>query len=119
MKKFDSFFDVMINTVPVGHDVQPYVNLLARDGVVVLVGPISPMEGFHGGSLIGKRRSIAGSVIGGIPETEEMLKFSAEHGIVPEIDIIPIEQVNDAHENMMNKSMSHRYVIDLEASFKK
>jgi uncharacterized zinc-type alcohol dehydrogenase-like protein len=118
MEKYDSFFDVMINTVPVGHDVQPYINLLARDGVVILVGPVSPMEGFHGASLIGKRRSVAGSVIGGILETEEMLKFSAENGIIPEIDIIPIEKVNDAHEAMMSKSMSHRYVIDLEASFK-
>jgi uncharacterized zinc-type alcohol dehydrogenase-like protein len=108
----------MINTIPVGHYVQPYINLLNRDGVVILVGPISPMEGFHGGSLIGKRRSIAGSVIGGIPETVEMLNFSAEHGIVPDIEIIPIEQINDAHMKMMNKSMSHRYVIDLEASFK-
>jgi uncharacterized zinc-type alcohol dehydrogenase-like protein len=118
MEKFSSYFDVMINTIPVGHDVQPYINLLNRDGVVILVGPISPMEGFHGGSLIGKRRSIAGSVIGGIPETVEMLNFSAEHGIVPDIEIIPIKQINDAHMKMMNKSMSHRYVIDLEASFK-
>jgi alcohol dehydrogenase (NADP+) len=119
MERHASYFDVIIDTVPVGHDVQPYIDLLARDGTVVLVGPISPMEGFHGASLIGDRRSVAGSVIGGIPETVDMLEFSAKHHIVPEIEVIPIEQVNEAHEAMMDKSMSHRYVIDLEASFKK
>jgi uncharacterized zinc-type alcohol dehydrogenase-like protein len=119
MERHVKYFDVMIDTIPVGHDVQPYINLLNRDGVVILVGPVSPMEGFHGASLIGERRSIAGSVIGGIPETVEMLAFSAQHNILPDIEIIPMEQVNDAHEKMVNKSMSHRYVIDLEASFKK
>ncbi len=118
MAEFAGKFDVIIDTVPVGHDPQPYVNLLARDGVLVLVGPVSPMEGVHGGSLIMQRRSIAGSVIGGLPETQEVLDFSAEHNILPEIKVIPIEQINDAYDAMLAKSMSHRYVIDLEASFK-
>jgi uncharacterized zinc-type alcohol dehydrogenase-like protein len=119
MDKFAGYFDVLIDTVPVGHDAQPYINLLGLDGSLVLVGPIAPMEGFHGGSLITKRRSVAGSVIGGIPETQEVLDFSAENAILPDIEVIPIEQINEAYDQMMNKSMSHRYVIDLEASFKK
>jgi uncharacterized zinc-type alcohol dehydrogenase-like protein len=118
MKEYTGYFDVLIDTIPIGHDAQPYINLLGLDGTLVLVGPISPMEGFHGASLIGKRRSVAGSVIGGIPETQEVLDFSAKNGIVPDIEVIPIEKINEAHQNMMSKSMSHRYVIDLEASFK-
>ncbi len=118
MKKYAGYFDFLLDTVPVGHDPQPYVDLLAVDGVLVLVGPISPMEGFHGRSLIGKRRSVAGSDIGGIPETQEMLDYSAAQGILPEIEVIPIEKINDAYENMMSKGMSYRYVIDMGASFK-
>lgn len=118
MAKYAGYFDFLLDTVPVGHDAQPYVDLLAVDGTLVLVGPISPMEGFHGGSLMGKRRSIAGSDIGGLPETQEMLEFSAERGILPEIEVIPIEKINEAYERMTNKGMSSRFVIDMKASFK-
>jgi len=118
MKKYASYFDFLLDTVPVGHDPQPYIDLLAVDGSLVLVGPISPMGDFHGRSLIGKRRAIAGSDIGGIPETQEMLDYSAAHNILPEIEVIPIEKINDAYKTMMEKGMSYRYVIDMKASFK-
>jgi uncharacterized zinc-type alcohol dehydrogenase-like protein len=84
----------------------------------VLVGPVSPMEGFHGASLISKRRAIAGSVIGGIPETQEMLEYSAEHGILPEIEVIPIEEINAAYDRMLSKGMDKRFVIDMGKSFR-
>ena len=110
-------FDLIIDTVPVGHDLKPYLELLNVDGTIVLVGPLSPMEGFHGGNVIGGRKSIAGSGIGSIKETEEMLAFSAEHGIVPDIDIIDIKDVNEAWDALASKQMSKRYVIDIEKSF--
>ncbi len=112
-------FDLLIDTVPVGHDLQPYLELLNVDGSIVLVGPLSPMEGFHGVNVIGGRKSIAGSGIGGIKETEEMLAYSAEHGIVPEIEIIDIKNVNEAWDALTSKQMSKRYVIDIEKSFEK
>jgi uncharacterized zinc-type alcohol dehydrogenase-like protein len=118
MKKYELYFDFLLDTVPVGHDPQPYVDLLATDGVLVLVGPISPMGDFHGRSLTSRRRSIAGSDIGGIPETQEMLDYSADRGILPEIEVIPIEKINEAYERMVSRGMDGRFVIDMGASFK-
>lgn len=118
MGQYASSFDLIIDTIPISHDLQPYIELLALDGTVVLVGSLTPMEGFHGGRLTGKRRNIAGSNIGGIPETQEMLEFSAKHGITPEIELAPIEQINDIFARLQNKAISHRFVIDLKASFK-
>lgn len=112
-----SSLDLIISTIPVSHNIQPYIDLLRRDSTLVLVGALSPIEGFNGKSLITKRRSISGSIIGGIPETQEMLEFSSQHNIKPEIRLIPIEQVNDAFNRIQNKDLSHRFVVDLKASF--
>jgi uncharacterized zinc-type alcohol dehydrogenase-like protein len=119
MGKHKASFNLIISTIPVGHNAQPYIDLLGLDGTLVLVGPLSPMEGFHGKLLMSKRRSISGTIIGGIPETQEMLNFSAQHTIQPEIEIISIEQINDAYTRLQIKDLSHRFVIDLRASFKK
>lgn len=112
-------FDFLLNTIPVAHDVHPYVDLLSSDGVMVIVGAITELsDGFHGHSLISKRRSIAGSTIGGIPETEEVLKFSAKYNIYPDIEIIKMKDINKAYDTMVRKGISHRFVIDVANSFK-
>lgn len=118
LEKYNSALDVIISTVPVGHNPQPYIDLLGLDGTLILVGALSPMEGFNGKSLMSKRRSMAGSIIGGISETQAMLKFSAKHNIVSDIELITIEQINDAFSRLLDKEASYRYVIDLKASFK-
>ncbi len=110
-------FDLIIDTIPSAHDLKPYLELLSVNGSIVLVGPINPMPGFHGGDLIGGRKSIAGSGVGGIKETEEMLEFSAKHGIVPNIEMITMKDVNKAWDSLVSKQLSKRYVIDIEKSF--
>lgn len=110
-------FDVLLDTIPRAHDLAPYLKLLNVAGTIVLVGPIEPMPGYHSNDLISGRHSIAGSGIGGIRETQEMLEYSAEHGILPEIDIIAIQDINKAWESLIGKQMAKRYVIDMKRSF--
>jgi uncharacterized zinc-type alcohol dehydrogenase-like protein len=106
-------FDFILNTVAAPHNLDAYMTLLKRDGTMSLVGlPASPHpspEVFH---LIGKRRSLAGSMIGGIPETQEMLDFCAERGIVADIELIRADQINDAYERMVKGDVKYRFVID-------
>ena len=112
-------FDFLLNTVPVAHDLHPYIDLLTSDGVMVIVGAITELRsGFHGWSLISKRRSIAGSVIGGIKETQEVLNFSAKNNIYPDIEIIEMKEINKAFDTLAHKGISHRFVIDVKSSFK-
>jgi uncharacterized zinc-type alcohol dehydrogenase-like protein len=110
-------FDFLLDTIPIAHDVTPYVKLLNLCGTICLVGPIEPMPGYHSGSLISGQKSIAGSGIGGIQETREMLEFSAKHKILPEIEIIPMQGVNKAWHALMHKEMAKRFVIDVKNSF--
>lgn len=115
MKEHASSFDFLLNTVPVGHDVNPYVNLLKRDATMVLVGAIEPLDPVHGGLLIGKRRNIAGSVIGGIKETQEMLDFCGEHNIVSDVEMIDIDSINDAYKRVVSGDVKYRFVIDMKS----
>lgn len=118
VKTNKSNFDFLLNTVPVAHDLHPYIDLLSSDGVMVIVGAITELKsGFHGWSLISKRRSIAGSVIGGIKETQEVLDFSSKHNIYPDIEIIKMDEINKAFDTVVNKGISHRFVIDIKSSF--
>ena len=110
-------FDFLLDTIPKAHDVTPYLELLNIHGTICLVGPIEPMPGYHSGSIIHGQKSIAGSGIGGIKETKEMLEYSAEHNILPEIEIIDIKDVNKAWGALQHKQMSKRYVIDMKKSF--
>ena len=105
-------FDLLIDTAPGDHDIKPYINLLKLDGSLVFVGPISTTFEFGASDIMANRRSIAGSGIGSIAETKEMLAFCKEHAIYPDIEIISPERINDAWEQMINKKMDHRYVID-------
>ncbi len=110
-------FDFLLDTIPKKHELSPYIKLLTIHGVICLVGPIEPMPGFHGGELINGQKSIAGSGIGGMKETQEMLTYSAEHAILPEIEIITFQDINKAWESLTNKNMAKRYVIDIKKSF--
>lgn len=114
MKAHKSGFDFLLNTVPNPHDMNPYVGLLKLDGTMVIVGALQPLEpGIAGGLLMGNRRSIAGSGIGGLPETQEMIDFCAEHGIVSDVEIVSIQQVNEAYERLIRNDVKYRFVIDM------
>ncbi|MBQ0737895.1 NAD(P)-dependent alcohol dehydrogenase, partial [Aquimarina celericrescens] len=93
----------------------PYINLLKRDTTMVLVGAIEPLEEMHGGLLTTKRRNVAGSVIGGIPETQEMLDFCGEHNIVSDIEMIDMQNINEAFERVTKSDVKYRFVIDMKS----
>jgi len=114
MKPHAGTFDLIINTVAVPHDLDQYTGLLKRDGTLCLVGaPSSPHPSPSIWNLLTKRRTIAGSMIGGIPETQEMLDFCAERGIVSDIELIPIQQINAAYDRMLRSDVRYRFVIDM------
>ncbi|BFT63459.1 NAD(P)-dependent alcohol dehydrogenase [Pseudomonas moorei] len=106
-------FDLIINTVAAPHDLDALLVLLKRDGAMTLVGaPASPHPSPNVFNLIMKRRTLAGSMIGGIPQTQEMLDFCAEHGIVSDIELIRAEHINEAFERMLQGDVKYRFVID-------
>jgi uncharacterized zinc-type alcohol dehydrogenase-like protein len=113
MEKQAKRFDVMIDTVSASHDLNACLALLKRDGVLVLVGiPADPVP-VNAFNLIVPRRQLAGSLIGGIAETQEMLDFCAEHGIACDIELIAIEQINQAYDRMLKRDVKYRFVIDM------
>lgn len=115
MKKQAGTFDFLLNTVPVGHDMNPYVALLKRDATMVLVGAIEPLDPVHGGGLITGRKRIAGSVIGGIKETQEMLDFCGKHNIVSDIEMIDMQNINEAFDRVVKSDVKYRFVIDMKS----
>ncbi|MFH1264022.1 MAG: NAD(P)-dependent alcohol dehydrogenase [Pseudomonadota bacterium] len=117
-KKLTGSFDLILNTVSVDIDWNQYLNLLRRDGSMVLLGVPPKAPSVHAFSLIGRRRNLTGSLIGGIRETQEMLDFCGEHGIGSEIETIPVSKVNEAYERMIRGDVRYRFVIDC-ASLKK
>ncbi len=117
MKNAAHKFDFLLDTIPKAHALTPYMQLLNVHGTICLVGPIEPMPGFHSGVVIDGQKSIAGSGIGGIKETQEMLEYSAEHNILPEVEVIDIKDINKAWDALQHKQMSKRYVIDMKKSF--
>lgn len=106
-------FHFLLNTIPVGHDVNPYLDLLRLDGAMVLVGVLTPLAPIRGGNLIQGRRSLAGSAIGGMAETQEMIDFCAEHGIVSDVEMIRIQDINEAYERLLRNDVRYRFVIDM------
>ncbi|EHU2954330.1 NAD(P)-dependent alcohol dehydrogenase [Acinetobacter baumannii] len=106
-------FDLIVNTVAASHNLDIYTQLLKRDGTLTLVGaPASPHQSPNVMNLIMKRRSIAGSMIGSIAETQEMLDFCAEHNIVADIELIAAKEINTAYERMLKGDIKYRFVID-------
>jgi uncharacterized zinc-type alcohol dehydrogenase-like protein len=108
------YFDMVLNTIPVRHDVVPYLHLLRIDGVQVLVGLIGMMPELHTGVLLG-RKVLTGSGIGGLAETQEMLDFCAEHDIVPDIEIVRMQDIAAAYDRMEASDIKYRFVIDMES----
>ncbi|GHC51387.1 NAD(P)-dependent alcohol dehydrogenase [Ulvibacter litoralis] len=115
MNKHKGSFDFLLNTIPVKHDLNPYLQLLKRDATMVLVGAIEPLEPMHGGSLIIGRKSIAGSLIGGIKETQEMLDFCGAHNITSDVEMIDIQNINEAYDRVQKSDVKYRFVIDMES----
>jgi uncharacterized zinc-type alcohol dehydrogenase-like protein len=113
MKKHANSFHFILDTVSAKHDINAYLNLLKRDGVLTQVGaPTQPLEvGVF--NLIMRRRSFTGSLIGGLPETQEMLDFCGEHGIQSDIEMIPIQKINEAYERLLRSDVKYRFVIDM------
>ncbi len=114
MKSVSGKFDLIIDTVPYVHDVNPYVATLNISGTLVLVGYLGGLEPFlNTVPMILGRKSVAGSLIGGIAETQEMLDFCGEHNIVSEIEIIKMQHINEAYERMLKSDVRYRFVIDM------
>ncbi|MFI8337283.1 NAD(P)-dependent alcohol dehydrogenase [Pseudomonas taetrolens] len=115
MKAAAGHFDFLLDTIPVKHDLNPYLETLRFDGVHILVGLIEPIEpALDAFNLVFKRRVLAGSLIGGIAETQEMLDFSAEHGITCDIEMLDIKNINEAFERVVKGDVKYRFVIDMK-----
>jgi uncharacterized zinc-type alcohol dehydrogenase-like protein len=113
MQKHLTSFDFILDTVSAEHDLNAYLDLLKRDGTLTLVGapeqplPVAPF------GLLSKRRQLAGSSIGGTRETQEMLDFCAEHGVTADIEMIRMEQIDEAYERLLKSDVKYRFVIDM------
>jgi len=113
MRKHQGSFDFILDTVSAVHDLNAYLDLLKRDGTLTLVGaPETPVPlGVF--SLLFRRRRLAGSIIGGIRETQEMLDFCAEHGITADVEVIPIQKINEAYDRLVKSDVKYRFVVDM------
>ena len=116
MKAARSRFHYLLDTVPVQHDLNPYLNCLKVDGVHIIVGLMEPVDPpLMAGALVRKRRVLAGSLIGGIPETQEVLDFCAEHGIECDVEMLDIQNINEAYARMKKGDVKYRFVIDMQS----
>ena len=106
-------FDLILSTIPEKHKVDPFIPLLKRDAAYVAVGALAPMPGWNHQEVIMHRRQIAGSLIGSIAETQAVLDFCADHAIAPDVELIPIQQVNEAYRKVKGEAVRFRYVIDM------
>lgn len=114
MGKHELTFGIILDTIPTSHDINAYVNLLRRDATLTLVAALEPLEpGLDNSQVAFHRRSVTGSLIGGIAETQEMLDFCAEHWIVSDVEIIPIQRTNESFERMLKGDVKYRFVIDM------
>lgn len=114
MKSVKNKFDLIIDTVPYDHDLRAYIPTLTLDGTLVLVGYLGEFSANSVPMIVG-RRSIAGSVIGGIKETQELLDFCGEHNIVSDVEVINMQDINDAYERMLRSDVKYRFVIDIQS----
>ena len=115
MRKHAATFDFLLSTLSVNVDLNPYLSLIKRDGTFVVVGlPEKPIE-INPGTLILKRRRFAGSLIGGLNETQEMLDFCEKHNITCQVEVIPIQKINEAYERLVKNDVQYRFVIDMKS----
>ena len=113
MEKHGASFDFILDAVSAEHDLNAYLRLLKLDGIMTLVGAPEKPAAIYGFNLLMKRRSLAGSAIGGIRETQEMLDFCAENGITSDIELIPIQQINQAYDRLLKGDVKYRFVINM------
>jgi uncharacterized zinc-type alcohol dehydrogenase-like protein len=113
MAKHASAFHFLLNTIPVSHDVNPYLGLLRLDGTMSLVGALGPLPPVLGIALMRRRRHLTGSIIGGLAETQEMLDFCGEKGIVADVEMIRMQDINEAYERLLKNDVRYRFVIDM------
>lgn len=118
MAKHGASFDFILDTVSAQHDITPYLSMLKLDGTLVMVGLPEKPVALPSMVICVPRRSVAGSGIGGVPETQEMLDYCAQHNIVSDVEVIPIQQINEAFERVLKSDVKYRFVIDM-ASLKK
>jgi uncharacterized zinc-type alcohol dehydrogenase-like protein len=116
MTGVQNHFDVIIDTVPYAHDINPYIGTLNTDGTLVLVGYLGPLDPMlNSVPMIMGRKTVAGSLIGGIAETQELLDFCGKHNITSDVEIIKIQDINQAYERMIKSDVHYRFVIDMES----
>ncbi len=113
MKSVQKYFDFIVDSVSAQHDYNMYLNMLKTNGTLICLGVPPEPEKIKASNLIGNRRSIAGSLIGGLPETQEMLDYCAAHNIVSDIELIDIKYINTAYERMIKGDVRYRFVIDM------
>jgi uncharacterized zinc-type alcohol dehydrogenase-like protein len=114
MARVGGRFDLVIDTVPYVHDLNPYIPALAVNGTLVLVGYLGPLDPMlNTVPMVMSRKAVAGSLIGGLPETQDMLDFCGEHGITSDIEVIPMQAINEAYERMLRSDVKYRFVIDM------
>jgi uncharacterized zinc-type alcohol dehydrogenase-like protein len=113
LKKLEASFDFMLSTIPEKHDLNPFIQLLKRDKAICVVGALEPMAGVDNQQVAFKRRTVTGSLIGNLAETQEVLDFCAEHGIGPEIEMIRMQDINEAYKKVEKGDVRFRYVIDM------
>ena len=107
-------FALIIDTVPYVHDLNPYVPTLAVDGTLVLVGHLGPLDPMlDSAPLVMERKAVAGSLIGGLAETQELLDFCGQYGITSDVEVIRIQEINEAYERMLESDVKYRFVIDM------
>ena len=113
MRSLKSSFDFMLSTIPEKHDLSPFIDLLKRDRTIVVVGALEPLAPLNNQQVAFHRKSVAGSLIGNLADTQEVLDFCAEHGIGPDIQVIAIQDINDAYRKVEKGDVRFRYVIDM------
>ena len=113
IKGLQASFDFILSTIPEKSNLDVFVPLLKRDRTLAIVGALEPLQPFNNMQMASQRRSVAGSLIGGIAETQEVLDFCAEHGVAPDIEIIDIADINDAYRKVENGEVRYRFVIDM------
>ncbi len=114
MKKYASYFDVLLNCISANHDYEKYLKLLTLNGKMMIVGLPSEQPRLNPFALITNRRTITGSMIGGTDETQEMLDYCGEHNIVSDVEVIPVQQINEAYARMLRNDVRYRFVLDMK-----
>jgi uncharacterized zinc-type alcohol dehydrogenase-like protein len=116
MTKHANHFDFLLNTIPQEHEINPYISLLKTDGVMVVVGCLTQVKTpLMTGDMVLKRKTIAGSLIGGIAQTQELMDFCAKHHILPDVEMIQMDYINEAYERMIKSDVKYRFVIDMKS----